>query len=254
MSLHNMYNFPQSSCDCSCDGPCKPGVMQHSGIKSSLGVRNCDTSAFDHTDVQGFGSKVQPQYNQQGFTYLNPSVLDSSSGNGEYTKIVCHGTNTGCNKIQYASGDPRLIDIPRSLAITLDRPPTDSAVKLSEVYSREDLRNYGQGYNDYTDINAGQIMYYIDKSIQDPFITPIIGDQANVNGYMYQDPMGGLKPHYYRQPFTSTDHLNTKNNHYSGCLSWIQDSNNQRDDLQASRIWKQNQQKWTGRWSAYDNK
>lgn len=247
-----VYTYPQSSCECACPGGCDPGHLPVHGPRSSLGVKNCDTSAFIHTDSQPFGTNVQPQFNTEGITTLNPGVWDSSARQ-DFIPVKCEESSTACNTIQYTSPDPRLIDSARSMRLTLDRPPTNDSVPLCQMYTREDLVGYGKNYSDYSDINAGQIKYYVDHSIAAPFHEPVFGTQANVSAYMYQDPMGGLTPNYDRKPFTSPDHLNTKNSNYLGGLSWIQDSTNHREDLLARQLFRQNEQKWASRWAAYGN-
>lgn len=226
--------------------------MSTKGPNTSLGLHGCtveDFAAFDQTNVQPFQTpKVQPQFDKTGYTYMNPAVLESS-GRSDYWPVKCPNNEPACGPVVYASTDPRLIDVARSLAITLDRPPVTDNVRLDEIYTREDLKGYGQNYKDYKDINAGQILYYNDKSIEDPFITPLFGTQANATGYMYQDPMGGLKPHYERKPFTSHNPLNTKNTNYTGNLSFISDTNAHREDLLAHGLWRRNQQAYNTRWA-----
>lgn len=246
-----VYDYPQSSCDCNCVGACQPlPHLNKDGPTSSLGVRGCDLTPFQHTDRQSFGTNVQPQFDKSGYTYLNPKIEDSSA-TSDYFPVSCPFNGPACGKVVYGSTDPRLVDVVRSMAITIDRPPTNDAVPLSEVYTRENLRHYGSGYDNYSDINAGQIMYYVDKSIEDPFHDPVFGTQANVSAYIYKDPMGGIKPHYDRKSFTQRDVWNTKNAQYTGGLSWIDDSNSHREDLLSKQLWQQNQQKWSSRWAAY---
>ena len=67
-----------------------------------------------------------------------------------------------------------------------------------------------KNYKDYRDINAGQITYYIDKSIEDAFYKPIYENNAFDTGYLYKDPMGGIKPQYERNPVIWDNVLNTK--------------------------------------------
>lgn len=179
---------------------------------------------------------------------MNPAVLESSAP-ADYWPVKCSNNEPACSDVVYAGSDPRLVDVRRNIAITLDRPPVNDSVKLDEIYTREDLRNYGQNYKDYSDINAGQILYYNDKSIEDPYIAPLFGTQAEATGYMYQDPMGGLKPHYDRKPFSTSNPLNTKNTNYLGNLSFIQDTNEHREDLLSRQLWQRNQQAYNTRWA-----
>jgi hypothetical protein len=157
-----------------------------------------------------------------------------------------------CKKAYTAPGDGRLIDVPRGIQTTLDRPPIQDSVKLDEIYS-DKLKNYGTGYKTYSDINAGQIMYYINESQEDPFFSPNFTTSAKVEATLYQDPMSSIKPAYKRVPLKSVNPLTNDNKNYEGGLSFIQDSQEHRADLMSKQMWKTNQQRWMPRWSEGPN-
>lgn len=58
-----------------------------------------------------------------------------------------------------------------------------------------------------------------------------------------------MKPRYERKPLTCTSHLNTTRNNYSGGLSWIEDSQEFREDIISKQMAKNNQQRWEPRWT-----
>ena len=65
--------------------------------------------------------------------------------------------------------------------------------------------------------------------------------------------MGAYKPQYERVPVIWDNVLDTKRNRYRGGLSWIEDSNESREDLMARQQLKNNQQKYSARWTGNIN-
>jgi hypothetical protein len=182
-----------------------------------------------------FRSDIEPR-NEHGFITLNPSVMYDN-----YAKDFHRLKNS-----QYTSSDPRLISPSYGgQVLKLDNPPVETDIHLDQLATDESLNNYGQGYSTYSDINAGNITYYIDKSIRDPFYSPNFTTPAYVYGKLYIDPMGAFKPRYERVPVKCNNPLDTKKNIYDGELSWIQDSGEHRQDLMSHQMSKQNQQKWS---------
>jgi hypothetical protein len=193
------------------------------------------------------------KFRGQRFDTLNPEAMQQKYAKEFYPKpntIPCTKTpeTKGCSKVLYSSIDPRLIDVPRGMRVNLDVPPIDSTVHLNEVYTKPELAKYGQGYRSYSDINAGQITYYVDKSIQDPLFNPNFTIPAKVDATLLQDPMSAMKPQYNRTPLFASDHLDTKRVGYNGGLSWMEDSLEWREDLMARQMRKRNQERWEPRW------
>ena len=99
---------------------------------------------------------------------------------------------------------------------------------MANVY--RDREGYDDVYNSLADIGGGQISYYYDSEIGVPFIKPLFDDSAVVK-VDYIDPMGTYKPHYYRD-----------NNAVCGMgLTWLADTQFQRENIIASQIWNRNQ-------------
>jgi hypothetical protein len=189
----------------------------------------------------------QPDY-QSGDVWLNPDAWGNITAVNEFHKIECPNNTSQCRTV-YASTDPRLLDPLLAQNLTLDRPPLDSTVALKDVYTDPTLEEYGKTYyKTYSDINAGQILYYVDKSIADPFFSPIFAIPAETRGGVFKDPMGGMKPQYDRTPLAHQNPVNTKTNNYNG-LSWIDESNEHREDLMSRQMWRRNQESWSARWA-----
>jgi hypothetical protein len=125
--------------------------------------------------------------------------------------------------------DPRLISSAHSgQRLLLDAPVLNGTVKMANVY--RDCTGYASVYNSLADIGGGQISYYYDTEIGKPFIEPLFDDSAVIKTD-YIDPMGTYKPHYYRD---ATRVCGTG-------LSFLADTQFQRQDVLASQIWSRNQ-------------
>ena len=187
-----VYKYPLTSCDC-VDGD-NISQLSSQGVPTNMSVRDCDVSRNFETPV--FSQSIQP-LPKSGFKNLNPQVLTDNFSE-DFTQINCPPTKS-CSTPQFYSPDPRLISASHNGQIlTLDSPPIEFSMKLNDIPKDENLDNYGQNYKSYADVNAGQIMYYINKSREDPYYNPLFVSSAKVDGYLYQDPMGALKPQYAR--------------------------------------------------------
>lgn len=220
------HNYDKSSCRCY---NCTQAIYSNrtEGIPTNFSLLNCETPAmFECYKNKLFRSDIEPR-NKNGYNLINPSVIEDNNS----PNIV----------------DARLISpLHGGQILNLDRKPKNSGLKLNEIYD-SNLTNYGQKYRTYSDIDAGQVLYYINKSQQDPFYYPVFSSSAQVYGNLYKDPMGSIKPEYNRVPLNHYDRFETRNN-YDGNLSWIADSQEYREDLMASQMSKFNQQKWASRW------
>jgi hypothetical protein len=241
-----IYDYPKSSCRCyNCTD--KTYSYESTGIPSNMSIVNCEIPAmYDCYNNLSLGSDIQPQDNH-GYTMLNPKVFDHQYSN-DFQSINC-SRGQGCPKVQYASKDPRLISASHSgQVLTLDRPPITNTIKLKDVAQDKTLDKYGQGYSTYSNINAGQIVYYINKAQEDAFFLPNFTIPARVYKNLHKDPMGAILTEYNRVPLKSTNPLNTEKNTYEGGLSWIQDSVEHREDLMSRQMGPQLEQRWGSRW------
>ena len=237
-----IYDYPKSSCNCyECD---KNTYVSNSGIPSNLSVTSCDVEKlYDCYDHRVFKVDLEPEPYNEGFNILNPQVyLNNYSKN--WQKFPC--AIKGCEET-FVSSDPTLIDSARGILTTLDRPPLDDEVKMSEIYSDKFTR-YGKDYKTYDDISAGQITYYVDNSIKDPFFSPNFVTTARMEADVYKDPMSAMKPQYNRFPIKCNNPITSKKDNYEYGLSWINDSTAHRQDIMARQMRKRNEQRWSPRW------
>lgn len=245
--MNSEYNYPKSLVD---NYMCETKNYKDdlAGNHTNMSIPDCITpELYQCYNVKEFRNSVGP-VTHQNYTMLNPDAIKNKYST-EFQPIACEkAPYQGCPPLQYASPDPRLISAVRGGdVLTLDRPPIQSSMKTSEIINDKSLNKYGQQYSGYEDINAGQILYYVDKHFIDPFYMPIFSTSANVQGVLYQDPMGSMKPHYIRTPLKCSNPVTEKFN-YDGELSWIHDSTNHREDLLSRQMSKMNQQRFEPRW------
>ena len=227
-----IYNYPKSFCNYTL--PCQTETVNpNKGTPSNLAISNCNIPCFfNNNNSLSFKTDIQPDNTKKGFEYYNPQCITNKYST-DFQKL---DDNT------FYSPDPRLVDVPRSIQTNLDTPPIVGNVRLSEIYNID--KNYGKGYNTYSSVNAGQILYYNDKSIEDPFYYPNFVDKAVINSYLYQDPMSSIKPHYKRDPIKGCSNVKCYD---GGCLSSIDDTQGFREDIMATQMSQINQQRWTNR-------
>lgn len=167
----------------------------------------------------------------KNFTYLNQRGVKPSpffrEEQGEFLK------KTYVSEVP----DGRLVDVGRGFFTqTFDSKPTQVYYDLinDNISQSEELNSYGLGYKSYNTVSGGEIQYYIDKEISDPFIRPIYGMPSESTGVTYTDPMGSRKVQFNKAyPKENT-----------ACLSWIQDSSSQRDDITALQQGKFNKERF----------
>ena len=225
--------------------------MISSLVPSNLSVPRCDFSTVKN-NVTLFNHKVEPE-NTPGYLMLNPNVY-TDQYDPTYEKVKpCECPNDYgdfCKKELYITNDPRLISVAHGgQYLLLDKPPINGAVNMADVYTKKN--DYKTGYYDnYYKVKSGQILYYIDGDIKDPLFEPLYDNKAEVTGYVYRDPMNGLKPYYYREPVIKTDvYLTNSNNpdQYNQ-LTWIRDSQESREDIMSKQMDLTNRKKYSSRW------
>lgn len=233
MDKNRIYMYPQSSCD---------------------SVYNCDNRTMV-SNIKTYDRTVLP-YSEFRITPLNPDAYLSKYTNQfraidscktQNLDVVCMNTRfmeTGKNtNVVYSSSDPRLFNAMRGSYSVLDTRPLDSTVKLNDVYNQK-FKNYGKNYKDYSDIVGGDVMYYVGFERQTPYYAPLFNEKNTMSKVVYQDPMSTSKMEYpkiVKQPVLVSD-TNCDNDGY--CLSWIRDTQMQRDDILASQMAVRNQQRY----------
>lgn len=133
--------------------------------------------------------------------------------------------------VSYLPVDPRLISAGHSGQRLLMCEPT-----LSGKVCLDDAKT--GFYGSYSDIRAGNILYYTDDDLMKPFISyaGIFPPTMSVEYEDYIDPNGIRKPHYRRLLSSCRNQLEP------GCLTFVSDTNRVRSDLIAANLWRRNQQ------------
>lgn len=205
---------------------------------------------FECNDRLKFKQQNEPM-NKSGYVYINPDAVSNIYAS-DFEQIQPEKSPFELDypgKV-YASNDPRLISNQHNGQVMfLDTPPIDTSIKLAEIYTNPRMKEYGKRYNDYSDINVGQITYYIDRSIEDSLFQPLFENPANVEGKIYKDPMGATYPEYERIPIKNNSVLQTKNRTYTNGLSWIDDSNETREDILHLQMRPQDRRRYATRWT-----
>ena len=253
-----VYSYPKTSCDCA---GCPAREPPRKGVPTNLALRGCPpptSGCIPRRVVDINDSPVQ----KSGLKLLNPQAYLDSYAKG-YQAVPC---DTGCGSSSsspaYASSDPRLYSASHGQYLTLDRPPLSSATPLRELYS-ERLRGYGQNYRTYSDVSSGNVLYYVDRSREDPYYSPLFTGKARVGTVIYKDPMGGIHTEYPRKvtnlPTTGDTACDTVGgggatgqdaaNKDGFCLTWLRDTQRHREDIMASQMAKANSQRWSSRWA-----
>lgn len=192
---------------------------------------NCTSANFFTQSNQPLGLEGVSEYNPQATTHFFAPDF----------KVTEENT--------YTSYDPRLVSNQHNgQRLTLNTPPVDHSVKMRDVYNK---RLFQTGYyQNYNDVTAGDITYYIDSSIATPLYLPVYASTAQVTGYNYVDPMGSGKPHYLRTPLTHCNPILDKQwkTMYADGLSSISDTNEFREDLINKQQQATLQQSYVARW------
>lgn len=246
-------NFISKEC-CDCDD--NPDCVFYKPFKGavtpkSIASESCtDRKMYDCKDTRVFGTGDAPSNISHSLYVLNRNFGLTNAENFWDSRIdsniIVDGVVEkehigGCpNIVQATYCDPRVRNQPTGELIKLDRKPYTGHVPLDEIYS-ESLRNYGTGYNTYSDINGGQIRYYVSDDNYSAFQEPMFALRADETKTVRKDPMGSLLPEYYREPLT----YGLKN------VSPYQDTRDQlryREDIMEGIVYNQNKQSWGKLW------
>lgn len=146
---------------------------------------------------------------------------------------------TDMDKTTYRSLDPRLIEPVRNIHMELDRPalqprnvqPLQNIYTDCEASSRIKTGFYPGGYSS---IYGGDSLYWIDPEYCQAYNEPDFVLQNAINPFVFQDPMGGLKPQYDRIPLY-------QNNNNVSAYTFDQDQMSFREDIMERQSRKINQ-------------
>jgi hypothetical protein len=245
-----IYDYPKSSCDCY---ECTRDKYEPArGVPTNMSVRGCQY-ASNYDCFPRTLTKVQEEpRNLNGFDILSPEIPKKL-----YPYMQKINPDSTCAGVTYINSDPRLYNAYAATWLRLDTPPMYSAQKIDTLPYNNNLYKYGQDYSSYADIDGGNIMYYIDKSIEDPLFNPLFSKKSAEISTLYKDPMGNFKPEYARIPIGQgigeynpiINNTNTENSTTDYCLSSMRDTQYQREDILALQMRKNNQTRYSSRWT-----
>jgi len=258
MSLENkIYLYPQTNAPC---GFCQKAERSiKKGVPSSLSIPNCSIPAyFNCGDRVALNDKVvypdcDNNKKSNSITTINPQLYTQQVSNSFREKNRKPTSACPTDKV-WTSQDARLYSAIRGEYLDLSERPTETKIKLKDLYIDKNLNSYGQKYRTYSDINAGQISYYIDKDLKSPYFPPNFPNSKKnpvpYNPQLYKDPMDNFKPEYLRlfperNPITEP----TSNADDSYCLKDLQNTTNFREDILTCQMSKRNQNRWEPRWA-----
>lgn len=243
----SIHNYPKSSCACwECD---KIKYKPSTGQATNMSVAGCDFSeSFDCNPRKVFKTQIEPSKPpNEKHIILNPSSRSKDKFYPYFKEIS--GPNSSCKGTTYWNSDPRLYNSASVSWLQLDRPPMYSTPKLNTLSTNKKLDGYGQKYRSYNDINTGQVLYYIDKDLENVYFDPLFAKPANMVGTLYKDPMGSMKPDYNRYPIEEYNPATEEVCEFDYNLSFMRDTQYQREDILALQMRKHNQQRYAPRWT-----
>lgn len=134
--------------------------------------------------------------------------------------------------------DARVVD-QRGMRIILDRPALVGEVNMDDVYNI-DNKGYGGTYETYNQINNGNVMYYVDQSVSQPFYDPVYTLSSTVKKEILLDPMTNPKPEYSKTVDSTL--YGVVNDQYA------RDQLTFREELMSRQQNLYNRTSWTNRW------
>lgn len=105
----------------------------------------------------------------------------------------------------YTSLDPRLKDVLRGgYSMELNVPVYDATWKSFNRDQPQHNEIKTQQYNSYTDVDGGQLTYYVDDYLTQAYFPPNYQIRSSIRPHVFVDPMGSRKPEYNRKPIMQT--------------------------------------------------
>lgn len=210
---------------------------------TSLAISNCQVpGAFREHAYIPFGNDVEPRCTstQTHITPLNQMGIELVWD--QYRPVNCQGQPA------YQGTNPKLMDAVRGQPLFLDRPHFTGAlpvgnVEHDQIYTK-DIDKYGGVYKNYEAMRGGSIQYYVDSTTADAYVSPNYTQPRPVNKQLFQDPMGVVKPMYFRQEECDQSWNTCRPEPNSSTFDTLL----YRQDLMERQSRVRNQQKWSARW------
>lgn len=134
--------------------------------------------------------------------------------------------------------DSRVVDA-RGMRLHLDQPAKVGAVAMDDVY-KIDNSGYGGVYQTYSQMNNGNIAYYVDQSVSQPFFDPVYTLSSNVEKNILLDPMTNPKPNYTK--YVNSTLKSVVDDQFA------RDQLSFREELMSRQQNLYNRTSWTNRW------
>ena len=187
-----------------------------------------------------FRKTIDPAPRETGQQTLNPSYRSAAPN--------FYGTSV----TTVTSNDPRLYDTRRNIQTQFSDPPNQVLVNpflVSSTYGRNPhaTRNPADAYAKYSDINTGQVRYYVQEDVKDAVFKPLFTTKATTVAYEYTNPMGTTKPQYVRVPLIVANPASNPDGVPRSTLSFLADTTSQREDILMHQMHKRNSEKWTAK-------
>jgi hypothetical protein len=240
--------YPQSSCPCYTRDTETSSVGMGFHPTRSLATTTCSTPPILQSNERvAYYNNIQPatpSISPSTVVPLNTLGLRYDSG---YTKVTCP-SNIHC-PTSYVGRNPKLIDAMRGQQLRLNEPNLTGRVAVGdvehdEIYSSE-FNRYGEPYNNYQDMNTGQIQYYYFKDRGDAYYSPNFVTPADVTYQLFRDPEGNIRPEYPRKSKATYMWNPCKQDQ---CDSFTHDTLEFRQELMEKQMRKQLESRWTPRW------
>lgn len=152
--------------------------------------------------------------------------------------------NNSCVESSCNFGGPNqpFYDCPKTKYLCNYKP--SSIPPLNQIYTYKNSEFYtAKPHTRLTDMIGGHITYNVnERPIEQVFSAPVFMNKSKIVAKPYVDPMGSFKPEYTR--------IQTENNN-GGELTWIQDSNEWREDLISRQQRRFNQTVYEPKWNIY---
>lgn len=211
---------------------------RNKNIPGSIGVYSgCDELPFNNGRLynvsKGYQVMNELEQNEDKIHFLSTMGLYNMQ---DYKVVDNPIGGKGYHYVQ----DGRVVDAARNIRMVLDQPAKVGAVDMNFV-ANFDNSNYLANYKTYSDIKNGQISYYVNKDVAQPFIYPVYTLSSYVDKTIRVDPMGSVKPEYIKTPVASTLHSVSKDQATRDELSF-------REDLMSRQQNLYNRTSWTNRW------
>lgn len=155
----------------------------------------------------------------------------------QFDKIGKGNTNRG--NIGWISTDSTTLDAQKAVRMCLDSVPMNSKKKLGTIYdahSVDEPRYQGLHYS--YDHLPGQIQYYIDPEMTNPFFSPLFPKNTKSLGAVYVDPMGSVSYDFRRASGKQPQDCNDCD------IGEFRDSQHHREDVQSSQMRSRNKREF----------